>query len=160
MTQSELIYNAWLNTKKPIIYTIKDELKEIEFANPEKNKFFDLNFKGICNVCGNNITDGGIPVKKFFSAKYMDYGIHKRPSSTHICKSCAFCLGMNPNGRITLFRYPLVANLENMFLCNRKMFRDFLINPPEPPFIMLFPISQKKHLFSKSKISFSNENFL
>lgn len=157
-----MIYNAWKNTLKPLIYDTVDKKgkpikKEADFAVPEKNPYYDESYRGFCNLCGQE-TYGGIPVKKMFSSNYMDWPIHKEPEETHICRACAFCMGMNPAGRIALFRYPVVAE-KTLHLCNRKQFRDWLINPPEPPFVMIFPTSQKKHLFAKSKTSFSRENY-
>lgn len=101
---------------------------------------------------------GGVPIKKMFSSKYMDWAIHKEPEATHVCRSCAFCIGMNPVGRIALFRYPLVAD-RTLHLCNREQFRGYLLDPPGPPFVMIMPTSQKKHLFSKSKVSYSKEHY-
>ncbi len=159
---SYLIYEAWKKSKKPITYEVKNakpsiEIKTIDFVNPEENPNYNESYTGLCNLCGKE-THGGIPINKIFSAKYMDWSIHKEPEATHICKSCAFCIGMNPIGRITLFRYPVVADRE-LHLCNRNQFREYLLNPPEPPFIMIFPTSQKKHLFAKSKVSYSQDNY-
>lgn len=159
---SDLIYEAWKNTSKPIIYITSDTKgnqisKEIDFAIPEENPSYDLSYNGLCNLCGQE-THEGIPIKKMFSSKYMDWPIHKEPEATHICKSCSFCIGMNPIGRIALFRYPVVAD-KTLHICNRKQFREYLLNPPEPPFIMIFPTSQKKHLFAKSKVSYSQDNY-
>lgn len=161
-TPQEIIYNAWKNTEKPIIYETADTkgnpiIKEVDFAVPEEHAAYDAEYKGLCNMCGKE-THGGIPIKKIFSSNYMDWTIHKEPDRTHICKACAFCIGMNPVGRIALFRYPLVADKE-LHLCNRKQFREYLFNPPEPPFVMILPTSQKKHLFAKSKVSYSQEHY-
>lgn len=161
-TPQNIIYNAWKNTLKPLIYETADKKgkpvkKEVNFAVPEKNPYYDEVYRGFCNLCGQE-TYGGIPIKKMFSSNYMDWPIHKEPKETHICKACAFCMGMNPAGRIALFRYPVVAE-KTLRLCSRKQFRDYLINPPEPPFVMIFPTSQKKHLFAKSKVSFSQKNY-
>lgn len=162
MTPSSIIYNAWMNTDKPIMYETMDakgniNRKEVDFAVPEKNEFYDSNFEGECNLCGKH-TRGGTPIKKMFSSNYMDWAIHKNCDSTHICNACSFCIGMNPIGRIALFRYPIVAE-KTLHLCNKRQFRDFLISPPDPPFVMILPTSQKKHLFSKTRVSYSKENF-
>lgn len=161
-TPQEIIYNAWKNTPKPFLYETSDMkgkqvIKEVDFAIPEENKDYNKTYDGLCNLCGQE-TNGGIPIKKMFSSNYMDWTIHKEPEATHICKACAFCIGMNPVGRIILFRYPIVAE-KILHLCNRKQFREYLLNPPEPPFVMILPTSQKKHLFSKSKVSYSMENY-
>lgn len=162
LTPSSIIYNAWRNTDKPIIYETTDtkgniNRKNVDFAVPENNEFYDPEYEGYCNVCGKH-TVGGTPIKKMFSSNYMDWAIHNRPESTHICNNCSFCIGMNPVGRVVLFRYPVVAE-KTLHLCNRKQFRDYLLNPPEPPFVMILPTSQKKHLFAKSKISYSRERY-
>lgn len=161
-TPQNIIYSAWRNTLRPIIYETADAKgnpikKEVDFAVPERNKNYDGSYSGPCNLCGQE-TNGGIPIKNMFSSNYMDWALHKEPEATHICKACAFCLGMNPAGRIALFRYPLVAE-KTLHLCNKKQFRDFILNPPESPFVMIFPTSQKKHLFSKAKVSYSQENY-
>lgn len=161
-TPQSIIYNAWKNTEKPIIYETVDakgniKQKEVNFADPENNESYDPKYEGHCNICDER-TIGGIPIKKMFSSSYMDWSIHKCHESTHICKNCAFCVGMNPVGRVALFRYPLVAD-KTLHLCNRKQFRDYLLNRPEPPFVMILPTTQKKHLFAKSKVSYSKENF-
>lgn len=161
-TPQSIIYNAWKDTTKPIIYETVDAkgkpiIKEVDFAVPEENKSYDKSYSGSCNLCGKE-TYGGIPIKKMFSSKYMDWPIHKEPGATHVCRACAFCIGMNPIGRIALFRYPLVAE-KTLHLCNRKQFREYLLRPPELPFVMIFPTSQKKHLFAKSKVSYSKENY-
>ena len=161
-TAQSIIYNAWKNTEKPVIYETIDtkgnvKQKEVDFAVPENNAFYDPDYDGECNLCGEH-THGGTPIKKMFSSNYMDWAIHKKCEATHICNACSFCIGMNPNGRIALFRYPIVAE-KTLHLCNKRQFRDFLLNPPEPPFVMILPTSQKKHLFAKSKVSYSKENF-
>lgn len=162
LTPQEAIYRSWRETKKPIIYKTKDGKgnsveKEVDFADPEENQFYDKSYAGLCNMCGMEV-NGGIPVKKMLSSSYMDWAIHKAPQASHLCRACAFCLGMNPVGRIALFRYPLVAE-RTMHLCNRKQFRDFLVSPPDPPFVMIMPITQKKHLFGKTKVSYSKNHY-
>ena len=161
-TPQKIIYSAWKNTPKPIMYETSDVkgnkiIKEVNFAIPEENKDYNEEYNGLCNLCGQE-AHGGIPIKKMFSSNYMDWPIHKEPEATHICKACAFCIGMNPVGRIVLFRYPLVAD-KTLHLCNRKQFREYLLNPPKTPFVMILPTSQKKHLFAKSKVSYSKENY-
>lgn len=157
-----MIYNAWLDTGKPIVYKTTDtkgnaKYKEVVFADPRMNKHYDTEYDGPCNLCGEH-TKGGIPANKMFSSSYMDWPIHKSKESTHVCEACAFCIGMNPVGRIALFRYPIVAE-KVLHLCNRKQLRNFLLEPPEPPFVMIMPTSQKKHLFSKSKVSYSKDKY-
>lgn len=162
ITPQKVIYESWLKTKKPIIYETEDskgfvKQKEVDFAIPDQNYFYDESYDGTCNLCGSNVR-GGIPVKKMFSSNYMDWAIHRDCEATHICNACSFCVGMNPKGRVALFRYPLVAE-KTLHLCNTKQFRDYLIRPPEPPFVMIFPTSKQKHLFAKARVSFLKDYY-
>lgn len=163
LTSSEIIYNSWLNTPHPLSYETADAkgnklTKNVSFADPLQLNGYDDNCEGECNLCGQHFK-GGIPVKKLLGSSYMDWAIHKNPAGTHICKSCAFCAAMNPEGRIALFRYAIIADGKALHLYNRAQMRDALINPPEPPFVAIVPVSQKKHLFGKSKISYSRDDF-
>lgn len=161
MTATELIYKAWRNTPKPIIYHTADAKGnpievDCDFLDPTAD------FKqceGQCSICGADITEG-IPNKKMFSSNYTDWHLHKNPSGTHVCKACAFTMILNVNkGRMALLRYSFCAS-DTLKICNRTDLRDILINPPEPPFVMVCAVSQKKHLAIKSKISYSKENYL
>ncbi len=163
MEVSEIIYNSWKQSGNPLKYATADAkgnriVKDVNFADPTKHPNYDGEFVGECNLCGKPFK-GGIPVKKLLGSSYMDWAVHKNPDGTHICEACSFCLAMNPEGRIALFRYAIIADGEELRLCNRAEMRDALINPPQPPFVAIVPVSQKKHLFSKAKISFSRDNF-
>ena len=165
MTPASMIYNGFRKKyPEPFLYHTKngkgeEVTKEVYFADQLKNKFYQPTAEGRCNLCGESLKDGGIPVKKLLGASYMDWAIHKAPEEKYLCTACAFCLGMNPEGRIALFRYPIVAAGEDLHLCNRAEMREFLLHPPDPPFVMILPTSQKKHLFAKAKISYSRERF-
>lgn len=165
MTPASMIYSGFRKKyPEPFLYHTKngkgeEVTKEVYFADPLQNKFYQPTAEGRCNLCGESLKDGGIPVKKLLGASYMDWAIHKAPEEEYLCTACAFCLGMNPEGRIALFRYPIVAAGEDLHLCNRAEMREFLLHPPDPPFVMILPTSQKKHLFAKAKISYSRERF-
>lgn len=160
---SQIIYDSWRNTPKPLPYATADAkgnkiVKDVNFADPEKHPNYEPEYEGECNLCGMPFI-GGIPVKKLLGSSYMDWAIHKNPEGTHLCTACSFCLSMNPEGRVALFRYAIVADGKELMLCSRSQMRDYLLNPPEPPFLFIIPTSQKKHLFSKSVISHSRDNY-
>lgn len=162
MSQTKLIYDAWKNTPKPIIYNTSDGKKEIkkpvELLPPEEIKDYNSDLTGICSVCGEEI-HGGAPVKKVFGASYVDWGYHKFPEEKNVCENCLFCFTMNAKaGRCCLFRYSFVAE-KKIHFCNRKEMREWILNPPEPPFLMVCAVSQKKHLAVKSRISYDREVF-
>lgn len=163
MTPTSLIYKAWENTPKPVVYQTNDAkgnpLEVIcHFINPKDHKDF-AEKQGVCPICGQE-TSSGIPSKKFFSANYTDWSIHKDPTGDLVCESCAFTMLLNPKkGRMTLSRYSFCAG-ETLEILNRGQVRDRLISPPEPPFVFAIAVSQKKHIAIKSKLSYSKKQFL
>lgn len=163
MTPTELIYRAWKNTPRPIIYHTADGKgnpidTECNFLDPLEHKKYDANWVGNCLICGAK-TRGGIPYKALLSTNYTDWSRHKCPESDHICPACAFTMMLNTaSHRCCLFRYSFVADSQ-LHICNRKEIRDYLISPPEPPFVMAVAVSQKKHIAFKSMVSYDRDNF-
>lgn len=161
MTAQKIIYTAWQNTPKPIIYNTSDGskkiAKEVTFYDPTEHSDYNPEYAGVCSMCGEKFT-GGIPVKKIIGKTYTDFDIHKEPQETHLCEACAFCLLTNPKGLVRLSRFSFVAD-DNLHLCNRVELKNFLINPPEIPFVAACAVSQKKHLAAKTQISYSKDNF-
>lgn len=164
MTVQQIIYEAWLNTLKPLKYSTSAAdgtpiVKDVNFFDPLDHAGYDPEYRGKCTMCGEE-TSGGILVKKALGSTYMDWGIHKDPEATHLCRACAFCLLMNAKeGRTALFRFAFVASRKELKLCNRAEMRDMLVSPPDPPFVAIVPTSQKKHLIGKAKVSYSREDF-
>lgn len=122
MTVQQIIYEAWLNTPKPLKYSTSAAdgthvVKDVNFFDPLDHTSFDPDYHGRCTMCGEEVV-GGIPVKKALGSTYMDWGIHKDPEATHLCRACAFCLLMNAKeGRTALFRFAFVASREELKLC-------------------------------------------
>lgn len=162
VSQTKLIYEAFKNTPKPVLYNTSDGRKEIqkvvELLLPEQVKDYNPELTGVCSICGEEIR-GGAPVKKVFGASYVDWAYHKYPEEQNICENCLFCFSMNVKaGRASLLRYSFVAEKE-MHFCNRKEMREWILNPPEPPFLMVCAVSQKKHLAIKSRVSYNKDVF-
>lgn len=163
MTPTQLIYRAWQNTPRPIIYHTHDAKgngleTECNFVDPLKIPDYKPDWNGQCIICGAEVT-GGIPSKKMFSGHYTDWDIHKAPQSDHVCAECAYTMLLNiESRRCGLLRYSFCAS-DKLELLSRAEVRDKLINPPEPPFVMVCAVSQKKHLAIKSRMSYDRENF-
>jgi CRISPR type IV-associated protein Csf1 len=163
MTPTELIYRAWIYTPKPIIYKTSDAKgnpieTECNFVDPRAHKNYDRKWSGRCLICGA-ASLGGIPSKHMLGDSYTDWSRHKAPESTHICDGCAFTMLLNMDSRrCGLLRYSFVADRQ-LHICNRADLRDYIINPPDPPFVMVCAVSQKKHLAIKSVISYRRDNF-
>lgn len=160
MFPTKLVYQGWLKHRNPLLYTTSKGTEEKYFIDPLNHENFDEKYIGICNVCGEETT-GGIPVKKLLGNTYLDWTIHKGLEiGTHICPACAFCFIMNSaQGKNILYRYSVVANRENLHICNRSQMRNWLLSPPDPPFVMAITVSQKKHIVTKSKVSYSKKKF-
>ena len=159
---TQIIYEAWKRTGTPEYHTRDGSGNDIviacEFLNPMEHLAYDAAWVGVCMVCGAE-TEGGIPHKKMLGDTYTDWGIHKMPESSHICKACAFCLLLNPaKGRIALKNYSYIA-ADRLYICNRAEMRDWLVDPPEPPFVAVVTISQKKHLATKAAVSYRRERY-
>jgi CRISPR type IV-associated protein Csf1 len=158
-----IIYKAWQNTPRPIIYNTADgkgnpTKTECKFLDPLGHPKYDAKWHGNCLICGAE-SQGGIPYKALLGSSYTDWSRHKCPESDHICPACAFTMMLNTaSHRCCLFRYSFVAD-KQLHICNRKEMRDYLINPPEPPFVMAVAVSQKKHIAFKSMVSYDRENF-
>ena len=163
MTPTQIVYNAWLSTPRPIVYHTSDgkgaAIDTIcEFCDPVRHEHFDAGWAGRCLICGAD-SQGGLPSKRLLKDSYTDWGYHKAPGSDHICAACAFTMLLNADSRrCALFRYSFVADTK-LHICNRAELRDFIINPPEPPFVMVCAVSQKKHLAIKALTSYSRDSF-
>ncbi len=163
LTPTQLIYRAWLNTPKPIVYHTNDEHGvpinvECSFLDPLRHENFKVNWNGPCLICGAE-SAGGIPQKALLGSSYTDWPRHKCPESNYICSACAFTIMLNANSkRCCLCRYTFCAG-ETLEILNRAEMRNRLLNPPEPPFVMAVAVSQKKHIAFKSAVSYDRENY-
>ena len=164
ITPQALIYKAWKNTGNPVIYHTKDGSGNnlsvnVNFVDPPKHEHYEPGAKGICNVCGCEV-NGGIHWKRIFGSTYMDWGIHKHPEEPYVCEACAFCLLTNSSepGRVRLSKYSFVAE-ETLHIVNRAEMREYLIHPPKPPFVMVCAESQKKHLATKARVSYTSHAY-
>lgn len=164
MTPTQLIYRAWQNTPRPIIYHTHDakgsDIETLcEFSSPEDHLNFETGWRGKCSICGAE-SSGGIPNGKMLSSNYTDWDKHKNPQGTHVCVACAMTMLLNTvSHRCGLFRYSFCAS-ETLEILNRPQLRDRLLDPPKPPFVMVGAVSQKKHLAIKSHVSYTRERYV
>ncbi|GGE47816.1 hypothetical protein GCM10011391_28220 [Pullulanibacillus camelliae] len=160
MYPSHLLYKAWKNTPK-IIHNTKDAkgnelVREIEFQDPMKtNDMEETN--GNCFLCGDPMTQG-IKIKKAFSSVFTDWNQANNPQGTHICSACAFSVLTNKKARIGVRMFSLIA-ADKLYITNRKELREWLLDPPEPPFLAMCAVSQKKHLIMKAIVNYSRDIF-
>ena len=163
MNPTAIVYDSWLYTGNPITFKTTNQNgetteKQCYFMNPLQHKYFKESLSGICTICGEDIS-GGFQANRYFSSNYTDWGIHKEPEATGVCKSCAFTMLLNvESGRMALSRYSFCAHRE-LELLSLKDARKRIANPPNPPFVLVVATSQKKHLAIKAKTSYSRDYF-
>ena len=158
MKTTQLIYEAWKNSVHPLPYETSVEKREVELLDPINDKHYSPDADGACYLCGGSVT-GGIPKNKLLKETFTDHSFAKSPSSDWICSGCAFTILTNPNRRQALRWFTFCA-AETLTICNRQQFRDFLVSPPEPPFVLSATVSQKKHIAIKSAVSYSRDRYL
>lgn len=158
---THLIYSAWVNMGKKVSQKTKDSkgnevTRIVKFADPMEHKHMEK-YNGLCFLCGEKM-EKGIPVKKVFSSVFTDWNAGKSRESTHVCPACCFTILTGPERR-ALRNFSHVANRERLYLPNREELREFLLNPPEPPFVINIAVSQKKHIAFKGEINYSRDIF-
>jgi len=157
---THLIYEAWKNTGK-IIYNTKDskgnEVKrEIHFVDPRTHKDIEAH-NGYCYLCGEQM-EYGMKLKKIFSNVFTDWNAGKHRTATHVCEACCFTILQSPQ-KNSLRMFSHVANKDKLHLTNRVELRQYLTEPPKPPFVINLAVSQKKHIAFKSEVNYSKDVF-
>jgi hypothetical protein len=135
-----------------------------------------------CAVCNGQLTHGGIEFKKLFGTSTFNLNHEfKNMGASHVCSHCAvffkrelwqeYC---ERNGLDAYF--PAVegkertlanwfffshyfAENDHRIVKNRQDWREYLTNPPEPPFCFVISTICKKHLIFKSEMAYNRENY-
>lgn len=159
---TDLIYRAWKETSKPMLYDTSDGVKkvqkEVHLKNPVDHDKFVAHLKDCCMICGKDF-EGGFATKSLLGDTYNDWDISKNPESRSICQACAFTLILNmDHSRCKLNTYSFLAD-KSLHILNRQQIRDHLLNPPEDPFVFVITLSQKKHLAIKASIAYDRDYF-
>lgn len=161
MNPTRLVYEAWKNTEEIIYKTSDGEgksvAKKLVFLDPAEHPHIEPHVR-LCVLCGDRMTEG-IPRSKVFSDVFTDWPYCRNISGTHVCPACCLTILTNPNGRIAMRTYSWLATKKELKPLNRPDAREILLNPPEPPFLIVLAISQKKHLIFKGTVSYSREVF-
>lgn len=145
MTATQLIRQAALKTAR-----IEMREKVIEYADPPLEDVSDA----ICWLCGGETDGKGLPTKKAIKPTFTDHPHARAQWSNSICPDCAFCLSARE-----LRNYSTLATAERLSHPTRAEWREILINPPAPPFIMCLAVSGQKHLTFKAPVNLDRERF-
>lgn len=156
MRPNDLVYKAWKNTEE-LPYETSVEKRLIELLDPKKHEDFVEFDETECYLCGKTCTSG-LNKKKLLPKTFNDHDKAKAPYSDYVCEACSFMILTNPNRRQAIRLFDYVAS-DKLVICNRRQMREYLINPPDPPFVICITLSQKKHLLWYLKTSYSRDNY-
>ena len=106
-----------------------------------------------CYLCGKEITEG-FPRKTVIKPTFTDVPYARAPRSQTVCAECTFCLSNKP-----LRMYSILASPNQLKHPIRGEWRDTLLNPPEPPFVLVLATSGQKWLHFKGRVNFKRDDY-
>lgn len=106
-----------------------------------------------CYLCGKEITEG-FPRKTVIKPTFTDSPLARSPRSQTVCRECTFCLSNKP-----LRMYSILATSNQLKHPIRGEWRNTLLNPPEPPFVLVLATSGQKWLHFKGRVNFKQDDY-
>lgn len=146
ITAMQFIYEA--AKKTPVVITPAG--KEVKYTFLEVPECKDKR----CWLCGGETHGKGTPKKKTIKPTFTNHDIAKAPMSSSICEACTWGLSNS-----TLRNYSIVATASGLEHPSKAQIRQYLIVPPEPPFVITIAVSGQKWLHIFAKLNYSNELF-
>lgn len=107
-----------------------------------------------CWLCGGDTNGRGTPKKKTIKPTFTNHDIAKAPMSESICEACTWGLS-----NASLRNYSILATSKGLEHPSKIQIREYLTNPPEPPFVFTIAVSGQKWLHILAKINYSNKIF-
>ena len=144
LTASQLIRLAALKTGR-----IELREKVIEYSDPPLEDVPDKT----CWLCGGETGGKGLRTRKAIKPTFTDHSHARAQWSGSICPGCAFCLSVRE-----LRNYSILAT-DKISHPTRAEWREILINPPAPPFVMCLAVSGQKHLTFKAPVNLDKHRF-
>lgn len=137
-----------------------------------QNLFQENNQKGKnkCFFCGDFCGDK-YTTKTYVKKTFMNRDICAFPFSKFVCVSCVSCFSENTlirlcDGEIRekqrIRTYSWVIEEKNKTAYTKKHIKELrekILNPPEPPFVIILADSGQKHLIFRAKVNLEKDNF-
>ena len=135
-----------------------------------------------CAVCNDDLKEGGIAFKKLFTTSTFNLNHEfKNMGATHVCSACAvffsrdnwvaYCernhkdpyfpevAGKARSIANWFFFSHYFAKNDHRIVKTRQEWREYLTNPPEPPFCFVISTICKKHLIFKSEMAYNRDEY-
>lgn len=133
-----------------------------------------------CWLCGGDTDGEGHSIKSIIGAAFTDTTIARNNNSKTVCYQCAALMkkdawvvacekfNLPPHFPVKDDKKPFLSNWmfsSHVFSVGkwerpeRNEVRSHLLNPPKPPFVMVFSLVGKKHVIFKSEINTNNDVF-
>lgn len=110
-----------------------------------------------CALCGaENIP--GYPLPDIIGPSFMDWGLIDHAASG-ICVYCAACLGTGRPRTEWLRSASFLATQDYLLRLKREDIWEFLLAPPDLPFVFGVTYTHKKHISFKAPINYSKERY-
>lgn len=114
----------------------------------------------ICLFTGKQIKQG-ISVKKAISANFTDHEYLKYDSG-YVSPEAWLCIGSVIHGKTrlnSLRSYSYIVTESELKLLKHTELIDYILNPPNPPFVFVISYNNKKHTSFKADVNHSKELF-
>jgi len=111
-----------------------------------------------CKICGRESNEG-LNWKKVFSSNFTDFN-YLRSEDNNVCKECSSALKDRNLAGKNLRATSFLINAEEMQIIKNDTILNFIKNPIKTPFYFIYTFSQKKHIFFKSSINYSTDEFI
>lgn len=153
---------------------ISHEIGVSDWPPPEPKRGEQYGHDDLCWLCGG-ATDGvGWPQKTAFAPTFTNFNLAVVPSSQSVCQACV-AMAQNETWNLYLAAHPELGlksgkrmgwrYYSHLFTPNshespsRERWRELLLDPPEPPFIMCMSESGQKQLIFRCQIAHSRDEF-
>lgn len=116
----------------------------VKMVKIKEYPILDVDF--VCPICKKEHTKG-IDIKKIVSSNFTDWEF----VGNYICEPCSRLF--------SLYFYSYIVDDNGIRLLNLRQLKNELIKEQPTPFRFIITQSQKKHLFYRSEVNYSNKRF-